>query len=430
MLKYPGRNEETPPAAKHPYLLMLLAVGSVLIATFAFLESFLFYRSFKFHSRYDAEESLRFVVARFKGHIELMKFIPDAPPYLNSLTWLDDELHEHPGIYGVMVKENGTELVNTFQEDPTQGQYDLSNCSNGISQGAIYILCRSVELLPEKRFFFLIGIDTTEHLRIFHRSILIGSTVAFLSFILFYLSWYQTKRLIAGQEELERKLLASEKLSFTGKLAAMIAHEIRNPLNALSMAVQYIQTTGENSPEMIDIIKQETAKLKELSSELFGMQSDFASQMEDFSIIPVIMDIEAKFSQKASSSGIDFICEYPKEDLIIKGNRKWLSRALENLIRNALEAKPSRVQFRVKIHNKTVAFTVEDDGYGISESEKTMIFDPFYTRKKEGFGLGLYIVKRVAEAHGGYVTVESSGQGNTSFTLKIPVEVDNVSRKI
>ncbi|MCX7822379.1 MAG: HAMP domain-containing histidine kinase [Syntrophobacterales bacterium] len=403
--------------------------------TFTFLEALLFYRSLKFHSHYDAETNLRFVIARIKGHFELMKFIPDAPSYLNSLGWLHDELNEHPGLYGVIVREEDKEVINTFYSDFSLNSVDMSKCEDGnVTRGMIYFLCRSVELFPGRSFFFLVAIDITDQFKNFYHSVVVGSIAALLSFLLFHISWLQVKRLIGKQEELERRLLASEKLALAGKLAAMISHEIRNPLNALSMAVQYVQATGEISREVLDIIRDETERLKELSNELFGMQSDFVSGMEVFSIHPMVMELEARFSPKASSLGINFCCQYPPEDVNVRGNKKWLSRALENLLRNAFEAVPpsnGRVKFQAEVSGETLVFTVEDNGSGILEGEKAMIFEPFYTTRKEGLGLGLYIVQKVAEAHGGTVSVESSKEGGTVFFLKIPIGVrEDASRKI
>lgn len=422
-------NKNVPLKKRHSYLLILFAIGSILIIFFVFLDALLFYRSFKFHSRYDAEESLRFVIARVKGHLELMSFIPNAPSYFNSLSWLDDELHEHPGLHGVIVRENNMELVNTFRDKLETTLEDLSDCENGISRGHIYFICRSVELLPERNFFFIVAIDVIEQLKNFHLLVIIGCIMAVVSFSLFYLSWFQIKRFMEKEEELERRFMASEKLALTGKLAAMIAHEIRNPLNALSMAVQYTQATGEMSPEIVAVIKRETEKLKELSGELFGMQSDFLLGTERFSILPLVMELENKFSEKASALDIDFICEYPSEDVTVTGNRKWLFRAIENLIRNAFEAvSPSvgKIEFRVRINDVAVTFIVHDNGSGILEDDKAMVFEPFYTTKREGIGLGLYIVKKVAEAHGGSVKIESSKEGGTTFILKIPIGANNV----
>jgi signal transduction histidine kinase len=186
--------------------------------------------------------------------------------------------------------------------------------------------------------------------------------------------------------------------------------------------------TGEISPEMMDILKAETAKIKELSGELFGMQVDFSAGVETFSIAEMLATIEAKFSSRASSLGISFLCSFPKDDIFVKGNRKWLSRAVENLLRNAFEAVPPEngsVSLVVERQNGMVTFTVEDNGPGLSTDDSSVIFEPFYTTKREGFGLGLYIVQKVVEAHGGKVTFRSKEGKGTVFKVSIPVEVSN-----
>lgn len=413
---------------RRPYFLIILLVGAALIALFLIIEIAILYRSFSFHKHYDAEVSLRFVMNRVKGHLELAEFIPGAPPYLGSLDWLYDELHEQPGLYGVMILEDGNKKFNSFPEDFDTESIDFRACLNGFSRGLIYIICRSMEVLPGKNFLFVVGVDTSEQISFFHRSVILGCATGFVSLLLFYFSWRHLKRSFDRQYELERRLSASEKLATAGKFAAMIAHEIRNPLNALSMAVQYMHETGEISPEMMDILKAETAKIKELSGELFGMQVDFSAGIETFSIAEMLATIEAKFSSRASSLGISFLCSFPKDDIFVKGNRKWLSRAVENLLRNAFEAVPPEngsVSLVVERQNGMVTFTVEDNGPGLSTDDSSVIFEPFYTTKREGFGLGLYIVQKVVEAHGGKVTFRSKEGKGTVFKVSIPVEVSN-----
>lgn len=411
---------------KRPHLLIILITGSALIVLFVIFEIVIFYRSLSFHRHYDAEGSLRFVMNRVKGHLELVTFVPQAPSYLTSLYWLDDELHEHPGLYGVIIRQGEMEEINTFPPGFELKPTDFESCHRGLSKGSVYILCKSMEVLPGKNLSFVVGVDTSEQLAFFRRSILVACATGLVSLLLFYFSWRHVKRLMDDQYKLERRLSASEKLAATGKLAAMIAHEIRNPLNALSMAVQYMHETGEISPEMMDILKTETAKLKELSGELFCMHGDFASGMEIFSVTEMVADLDAKFSSKASSLGIDFFCKHPEDNVLVKGNRKWLSRAVENLIRNAFEAVPpedGRVSLVVETAKDMVIFTVEDNGPGLSRDDESMVFEPFYSTKREGFGLGLYIVQKVAEAHGGRVTLKSRKENGAVFTMAIPIEV-------
>jgi signal transduction histidine kinase len=414
-----------------PFLLFI--IGVALIFSFAVLETIMFYRSMNFHRHLDAEGNLRFVISRVKGHLEILRFTPDLPPYLKSLDWLNDELREHPLLYGVLIRKGNNDVVNTFPAGFGLSKEDTYSCENGIARDTAYILCRTVEVLPGENLFFAVVVDTTQQLRIFYRLVLLSFAIGISIVVLFYFAWLQLKRMMEKEDELLRRLSASEKLAVTGKLAAMIAHEIRNPLNALSIAVQYMRETGEVSQDMMEILSTETAKLKELSEELFGMQRDFSLGIEEFSVLEMIMELENKFIPKASAQGITFICESLREDIRMRGNKKWLLRALENIIRNAFESvSPASgiIKLRVKSEVSRVVFSVEDNGCGISDDDKSMIFEPFYTTKDYGFGLGLYIVQKVVEAHGGFVNVESSKNKGTVFTLVIPSgENGNGSKK-
>jgi len=379
------------------------------------------------HRNIHAQSILNFICARIAGHMELLKFINNPPSYLNSLEWLSDELHQQPMVYGVLVKEKDIALLNTFPQDfPVNRYIELCKEKKEFIEGDLLFECKTIEPLPLRRLLVLVAIDVSENQSIFRFFVWVRSIVLSIALLIFAISWLYLKRLIMKEERLRRRLDATEKLALTGKLSSMIAHEIRSPLNTISMALQYMQELKQFDSEFIKLMREEIKKLEELHLELFEIQKSFSTEFSEFSLKEMISEIETKFNFKAQQSGIDFKCDIMPNDVIVKGDKRWLTRALENLIKNAFEAVESggMVEFIVKKDKDNLLFYVKDNGKGLEKTEKEIIFEPFYTKKEKGLGLGLYIVKKVAEAHGGYISVSSERGKGTIFQLIIPLYME------
>jgi len=166
-----------------------------------------------------------------------------------------------------------------------------------------------------------------------------------------------------------------------------------------------------------------------LTSELLSLSKGFTIQREPFRVCELFSELKARLAPKAQRQGVTLTIDLPSENLIIQGDKRWLSRALENLIRNSLEALKTEgwIKLGLEVKGKEAIFWVQDSGPGIKPEVKALLFEPGYTTKESGFGLGLYIVAKVAEAHGGKVWVESPPEGGAVFKLKIKSEADSQS---
>ncbi len=403
---------------KHRYLIG----AAILVLLWATLgELVILYRVLKFHERLDALSALNFIENRLTGHLEILQFIPHPPDYLKSLAWLTDELQGQPFLLGVLVTEGRHVLLNTFPQNmfPPREVFDF--CWEGKEIDQVFYLCREATPLPKRHFLILIGLDASVKHHIWQKGLLLCFLVFLVSCgLLIGFSLY-VERLAQREEELSRRLEASEKLAAMGKLAAMVAHEIRNPLNALSMGLQYMQTLGELRPEIMEEIRQELTRLTELTEELLSLSHGFQIKPGPVVLDELMAYLESRFIPKAEARKIKFRTEGPK-GLTIQADKRWLLRALENLLRNAFEAvsEGDQVELIVKAFPHEVHLTVKDTGPGISPETKDKLFEPFFTTKKEGFGLGLFIVQKVAKAHGGKIRVESSPGQGASFTLILP----------
>ncbi len=404
--------------SKHRFLI----AGALAVLFLASVgELFILYRVLSLHERLDAVSTLNFIQNRIAGHLEILKFIPQPPSYLKNLAWLTDELQGQPFLVGVIVTQGQKTLLNTFPEGVVPGADVLNKCWQGLEEDQVFYLCRDTLPLPHQHLFILIGLDASIKQHIWRQGVFFCFIVFLVASGLLLLLGFYIERLIKREEDLSRKLLASERLATMGKLAAMVAHEIRNPLNALAMGLQYMQTLGELRPDILQDIQGELRRLTELSEELLSLSHGFQIHPQEVSLEDLLAEIKTRFLPKASQKGISLEIKAPK-DLYLWVDKRWFLRALENLLRNALEAmkEGGKLSLEVQEHPHGLLFLIKDTGPGIPPEIQAHLFEPFYTTKKEGFGLGLFIVQKVVEGHGGRIEVKSAPQKGTLFKIFLP----------
>ncbi len=394
-------------------------MGAILLVATFFLQLFLIHRTLTVHQRFEAERALGFIEGRLAGYLELLRVLPDPPAFLRNLAWLTDELQSDPGLIGVLVSEKGRILLNTFPEDLRGNLPPYTLCREGYQRGRLFYLCRETELAPERRFRLLVAFDSGFKDLLFREALFYGGLVLGGGLLLLCLTYFYTRKLAREREILERKLLSSEKLAAMGRLSAMIAHEIRNPLHTLSMGLQYLWEDPEAAREYRPILEKEIRRLSELTEELLHLSRGFELRPEPLKSPELVHELEARFRPKAEAKGLHFEVSVTGEEEF-RADRRWLYRALANLLANALEA-PEGHRIRLSVHagGSEVIFRVCNTGTSIPEELRSRVFEPFFTTKRDGFGLGLYIVKQVAEAHGGRVVLKCGGE-EVCFEIRIP----------
>ncbi len=380
------------------------------------------------HQKLDAISALSFIEARISGYYETLQILSEVsnvPSYLNKLSWLLDELQSQPFLAGVLITEKNRILLNSFPNNRFPEFNVFDHCSKGVELDGIYYICKEIEPVPGKNLFLLVGLETKFTRILLHEGIFYGCIVFFCSGIILLLYGFYVNRLVKKQAELEKKLRASEGLATMGKLAAMLSHEVRNPLNAINIGLQYMSETGKVNPDIVQRLKSEVTRLSELTTELLSLSRGFSISPKKFEINDLLMELKYKFVGRAQEKNATFNVLGP-EDLAVVADRRWLIRALENLIQNAFDMllEGGNVMVEVKKIASEVQFQVADTGSGIDREARERIFEPFFTSKENGLGLGLYIVQKVAEAHGGRVWVNSRASGGTVFVLSIPLGGD------
>ena len=226
----------------------------------------------------------------------------------------------------------------------------------------------------------------------------------------------------------EELLRRSEKLATAARLAATIAHEINNPLEALGNLL-FLAKTAENLPEssrqFLDSAEQQLARVSHVTRQTLGFYRE-SRKVEQVQLSALVDSMVSLHQNKAKSKLITLECDYKKSpDVWVV--RQAMEQVVANLLSNALDAVEMNGTVRVAIEETEggAKLTVSDDGPGIASEDMPHIFEPFFTTKKDvGTGLGLWLSRQIVEEHGGRITFSSASgaEKGAAFSVFIPSE--------
>ncbi|TAN39518.1 MAG: PAS domain S-box protein [Nitrospirae bacterium] len=256
----------------------------------------------------------------------------------------------------------------------------------------------------------------------------------------------RTVQLVAAQEELVRK----EKLAILGQLAGSVGHELRNPLGVMNNAIYFLKTvlpeSDETVREYLNIIKSEINNSERIIADLLDFSRTKTPQIRSTTIDELISTSIGKCSVPDK---VRIERDIPGTIPMLRIDPFQMSQVLQNLITNACQAMPKGGQLRIsarQIHGSTlkarggagtgsnlsaanhelnadfIEISVADTGEGISPENISKLFQPLFTTKAKGIGLGLVVSKRLTECNGGCIEVESSLSKGTTFKLLLPCE--------
>jgi len=226
-------------------------------------------------------------------------------------------------------------------------------------------------------------------------------------------------------------LVERERLAAVGQLSAVVAHEVRNPVAIIFNATATLsrRATRSEDKELVDIVRHEAERLKRLVDQLLDSVRPFELQILNGSVDAVVTDAVAVATKGASVAPVEVIIEETQE-VPFEADTVLLVQAIANLVTNAILAPGRQSPVRVRgtsTGEGMVRVEVLDDGHGVAEENTSRLFTPFFTTRATGTGLGLALVKRIAEAHGGSVAYENRTPG-TAFVLSIPQRRSPTSR--
>ena len=223
----------------------------------------------------------------------------------------------------------------------------------------------------------------------------------------------------------EEALRKAERLATIGRMSAVLAHEIRNPLNSIKINSDILLESlelPENKKRRLQIIQKEVNRLDRLVKEvlLFSRQSELV--YSEFNIFNLIENISAQFKPSFDEKQIKFINS--TGNITIKGDAEKLKQVFLNLILNSYDAVKEQGIIEISSENKkdnTLHLYIKDNGCGIQNTDK--LFEPFFTSKSQGTGLGLPISQNIIEQHSGTLKLMSSQPGETIFDLTLPLKL-------
>jgi len=234
----------------------------------------------------------------------------------------------------------------------------------------------------------------------------------------------QTRR-----KQLEEQVRRKEKMTAMGQLASGVAHEIRNPLNAISMIVQRFQKEFEPVADreeyfgLAQTVRSEIDRIGAIIHQFLDLARPPALNRAPVSIEELVSESLEVVSAQAEARHIRLVADGDLQT-VINGDKNLLHQALLNLLQNSMDAIAGGGEIAIKVRkkDKQIAIAVSDDGVGISPEHQKRVFDLYFTTKSTGTGMGLALVHRIINEHGGEIAVRSEPGQGTCFTLFLPID--------
>jgi len=229
---------------------------------------------------------------------------------------------------------------------------------------------------------------------------------------------------LRGMEERIRQL---DRLAAVGRFASSVAHELRNPLTGIATGVQYLSRgfpEGDERHESVAFILREVVRLNTIIQDLFTAARPRDLVLSRTLVAEILRRVVRSLAPLAESSGVRIVLEdadlWP--EAMVDGDQ--VQQIFLNLVENAIHATPAGGRVTIRSVRRTappeIVVTVEDTGAGMQPDQMARIFEPFYTTKAKGTGLGLFVAHGIVQRHGGTIEVESEPGRGTRFRVALP----------
>lgn len=228
--------------------------------------------------------------------------------------------------------------------------------------------------------------------------------------------------------ELKAREESERHLATLGRMAATLAHEIRNPLGAMKGLTQVVQEElpkDHNAQALMQTVVSEAERLEQLVVDLLTFARPRDSQISRFDVSAVLADVNAMLQSKLAAGEVAVNIMTNGDSLIIQSDENGLRQVLLNVLLNAIEASPRggvvTVAARRNEASRQVVVEVDDSGAGLGDRDPEDFFQPFVTTKLKGTGLGLAISRYIVERSGGTITLANRPEGGARCTIRLPV---------
>jgi len=234
-----------------------------------------------------------------------------------------------------------------------------------------------------------------------------------------------TKSLKDAQE----KIVLQEKFAVIGKLAGSVAHELRNPLGVITNSIHFLNMKfpafDERLEKHLKIIQEQSDKANKIITDLldFGRTKPYEKHMVDVKSL-----IQETLDEAPKVDTIEIITKFDPDLPEILLDPEKMQQAFQNIIINAQQAMPDGglLEISAVMHDAIIEIAFKDTGEGISSENLTRLFEPLFSTKVKGFGLGLVITKEIVEHHEGTIEVKSEIGVGSTFTIKLPIQEQKI----
>ena len=227
----------------------------------------------------------------------------------------------------------------------------------------------------------------------------------------------------------QAELVQSEKLASIGELTTSIVHEMRNPLSSVKMNLQAIRrrlADDANYAELADIATSQARRLEAMLDDLLSFGRPMKLTRKPLSFHRIAQHAVDSVAEQTQSNKIRITIVDKTKEATFLADEEYLCRTLTNLLMNAIQASPSNATVELVAEcpepRDGISIRVLDNGHGLSEEVLAHLFNPFYTTKPNGTGLGLFNVRKIAELHGGSIRAQNRRDGGAEFILHLPLE--------
>lgn len=234
---------------------------------------------------------------------------------------------------------------------------------------------------------------------------------------------------------MRRRAQAAAHMAQIGQLASGLAHEIRNPLNAVRFNLKILEEnaerldndTGVGYVEIAKRAAEEVARVDGLLAEYLDFARPQRGKKERLDVNAVVHEVVRFIEHECQRHKITAVLDLTDDVAMVFVDRHRIKQALLNLLLNAqqeLKKSGGSIVITSTIKNDRVCVTIADDGSGVDIENQQRVFEPFWTKRENGVGLGLAITRQIVEEHDGVISCETSGQGGAAFTISLPHDRD------
>jgi two-component system, NtrC family, sensor kinase len=228
-------------------------------------------------------------------------------------------------------------------------------------------------------------------------------------------------------------LMRAEQLAAVGRISAQVAHEVRNPLSSIGLNVELMQDAVERatfeSPEdaretreLLAAVTREVDRLTEVTEQYLRMARPPRPSLEPTTVTEVLASVLEFSREELERAGVEVVRDFTPDTPRALADEGQLRQVFLNLLRNAREAMPDggRLTIATRSHGNQVEVALQDTGRGMTEAVRSRIFEPFFSTKEDGTGLGLAVCQQILKTHGGSLDCQSEAGRGTTFSVKLP----------